>query len=106
MTLHSETEHPTYVEGCWQCKIGSVQAAPSAMPTRSGGARAVEINATDKRWTTDMDAYKRLRRDGLQPPRIDGAADIEREATTVTQVEHGLKNPITAAVKAGIIEDR
>ena len=52
------------------------------------------------------DVYKRLREDGLQPPRIDGCADIEREAKTKTQVEHGLKNPITAAINAGYLDDK
>jgi hypothetical protein len=36
-----------------------------------------------------MAAYKRLRADGLQPNKIDGAANVEKKAETVFQVESG-----------------
>jgi hypothetical protein len=49
----------------------------------------VEGNARDARWSKDMDAYKRLRRNGVQPPRIDGAAVLERHADLPLQVEMG-----------------
>jgi hypothetical protein len=35
----------------------------------------------------DMDAYARLRRDGVQPPKIRGAAAREKHADTVEQAE-------------------
>lgn len=44
-------------------------------------------NGYTKRFDADMDAYVRLRKDGLQPPRVDGAADLEKRADTREQVE-------------------
>ena len=47
----------------------------------------------EKRWHRDMHAYKRLRDQGLQPPRIDGCADLEVNATTRFEVESGMAYP-------------
>jgi hypothetical protein len=57
------------------------------MPTRH--PEAVTGNATDKRWEADMPAYKRLRRNGIQPPRIDDSAALESRATDQFEVEMG-----------------
>ena len=57
------------------------------MPTRR--SRSASINATERRWDKDMDAYKRLRNDGLQPRKIDGAAKVEARAKNEFQVESG-----------------
>lgn len=43
-----------------------------------------------ERWAKDMPAYRRLREDGLQPPRIDGCAELEAKASEKTQVEMGV----------------
>lgn len=59
------------------CRVSTVSVAASAMPTRNGGGRAAEINATEARWQKDMRAYRNLRGDGMQPPRIDGCARLE-----------------------------
>lgn len=40
-----------------------------------------------------MDAYARLRRSGVQPKGIDGAAELERFASTTHEIEN--KNIIT-----------
>lgn len=47
----------------------------------------------ERRWQRDMPAYKRLREDGLQPPRIDGCADLEVNASTRFEVESGRAYP-------------
>lgn len=65
----------------------SVSVAPSAMPSRSPEVAATK--ARDGRWQKDMPAYKRLRKDGVQPKSIDGAADIEKRATVKAEVESG-----------------
>lgn len=67
----------------------SVTVAPSATPSRAGGARAAEVNATEKRWHEDMDAYKRLRHTGVQPRQIDGSAHLEAKASEVVEIETG-----------------
>jgi len=40
-----------------------------------------------KHFDADMDAYNRLRKDGVQPPRVDGSANREKRAETREQVE-------------------
>lgn len=66
----------------------SFSVASAALPTR-GNAHTVATNATEKRWDRDMPAYKELRRQGLQPRRIDGAADLAATASTELEIEYG-----------------
>lgn len=85
---HRET-HPTLdVEGCFGCRISQVRMGTNSTTTR--GARVAEVNHTERNWNKDMPAYKRLRANGLQPKRIDGAAEIEKKAEHSWQVETGL----------------
>ena len=63
--------------------------ASSAAPTRSRSARAIQINATEKQWDKDIPAYVRMRKNGEQPPRIDGCADLDARASTRFEVESG-----------------
>lgn len=85
---HRET-HPTLdVEGCFACKVTGVTFGASAMPTR----KPEEHRTIDKEriLDKDLDAYKRLRRDGVQPKGIDGSAKIEARAEERYQVEMGI----------------
>lgn len=43
----------------------------------------------ESRWERDMPAYRRLRDHGLQPPKIDGSAEIEARANSQLEVELG-----------------
>lgn len=97
-------EHPQLdVPGCFACRIAGVQMAPSAMPSRRGGAHAVESNALEAAWSQDMPAYKRLRREGLQPKNVNGSAELERKANTRIEVEHGIHSPPAVAERAGVL---
>jgi hypothetical protein len=58
--------------------------------TTTRGKRVSEVNQTERNWNKDMPAYKRLRADGLQPKRIDGAAEVEKKAKESWQVETGI----------------
>ena len=58
--------------------------------TTSRGQRVAEINKTERGWNKDMPAYKRLRANGLQPKKIDGAAEVEKRAQEAWQVETGI----------------
>jgi hypothetical protein len=58
--------------------------------TTSRGSKVAEHNATERGWKKDMPAYKRLRANGLQPKRVDGAAEVERRAQEPWQVESGI----------------
>ena len=63
--------------------------ASSARPTRSASARVIEINKTEKQWDKDIPAYVRMRKNGEQPPGIDGCADLEARASTRFEIETG-----------------
>ena len=81
--------HPTLdVEGCFGCRIAGVSFAASSMPSRKIDNNRIE--ATERQWSKDMDAYKRLKQDGLQPSQIDGAANIEKKADHPSQVVTGI----------------
>lgn len=80
-------EHTSFIEGCMICKISTISFGMGTRPTRSGNAEVVE--AREKRWQKDMPAYKELRQQGLQPPRIDGAARLAAKAETRFEIESG-----------------
>lgn len=83
---HRET-HPTLdIEGCWKCKIASVTFGADALPTRN--TQVATTNAKERVLEKDLDAYKRLRNDGVQPQQINGSARVEARASTKDQVEH------------------
>jgi len=65
---------------------GSILIAPSSMPTRSEAARVERETEIMHR---DVDAYRRLRKDGLQPKSVKGAAELERRAGSRWEVETG-----------------
>ncbi len=71
--LHSR-KHPTYVEGCYGCRLASIQVAVKEE------AKVTAIK--DKQLSKDLDAYKRLRHNGLQPRSIDGSHRAEAEVTS------------------------
>lgn len=79
--LHRET-HEVDVDGCYACKLAGVQLSASAT-----GRQAAKLgNMKDAQWDRDMHAYKRLRRDGVQPAHIDGSHKIESTADSLVQV--------------------
>ena len=90
MVKHQE-EHPALdVDGCFACRIAHVNMAPSATPTRGGGAQAAHVDALERQWDKDLPAYARLRKDGYQPERIDGSHHLEAVATSKAQIESPL----------------
>jgi hypothetical protein len=87
---HRETHPNLDVDGCFACRVAGVQFGAASMPTRKGTARSAVIESKDKVLHKDLDAYKRLRQEGLQPKRIDGSAELERRAEEPWQVETGI----------------
>jgi hypothetical protein len=85
---HRETHPNLDVEGCFGCRVAGVRMGTNT--TTSRGAKVTEINQTERNWNKDMPAYKRLRANGLQPKRIDGAANVEKKAQEAWQVETGI----------------
>jgi hypothetical protein len=85
--LHRRT-HPQPVDGCFGCHVATIGVAAAALPNR--GKAITVANQKDAALARDMDAYKRLRRDGEQPARIDGAAHVEKHAETRLEVSRSL----------------
>lgn len=84
--LHRRT-HPVDVPDCFGCKAIGVSVSATATPGRR--SETIATIARDRHWDEDMSAYKRLRNDGLQPPRIDNCKVLERHAEHPKQVEMG-----------------
>jgi hypothetical protein len=72
------------------------------MPNRY--PEATRIVNTDSRWDLDLPAYKRLRNDGVQPPRIDDSAALEAHATDQFEIDMGKLVPkeMKPQVKEGL----
>lgn len=85
---HAEVHPSLDVEGCFGCKVANVRVGSNSTTTR--GARVEAVNQTERNWQKDMPAYKRLRKEGLQPRKIDGAAEVEKKAKEKWQVETGI----------------
>lgn len=85
---HRETHPDLDVEGCFGCRIAHVRTGMNTTTTR--GQQVNEVNKREKQWNVDMPAYKRLRKEGLQPKAIDGSAEMEKKAKYEWQVETGI----------------
>ena len=59
MNLHRIQAHPEYVEGCFGCKIGTLQ-------TSTGDANSMKAMAT-KKWDGELQSYRDARAQGIQP---------------------------------------
>lgn len=82
---HQETHPNLDVEGCFGCRVAGIAFGTNTTTTR--GASVAEINQRARNWEKDMPAYKRLRKNGVQPSKIDGSAELEKKATERWQVE-------------------
>ena len=65
----------------------SIGTTSAAMPSR--GARVAATASRERALDRDLDAYQRLRRDGVQPRQIDGCAAVEKVATERHHIEGG-----------------
>lgn len=65
----------------------TVAVAASATPSRRGGEEAKANNDREQRWNRDHAAYRRLWNEGLSPHKLDGAADLERDAQGKADIE-------------------
>lgn len=68
--------------GCRTKDHGSYAECLGTISVVSDSGRAKE-----QAYSADMDAYKRLRKAGLQPPSVSGSAIRERRGSTVEHVE-------------------
>lgn len=74
----------------YRAHLLSISVAPSATPSRAGGAFARQNVEMEKRWSADHAAYRRMVADGLQPKTLDGAAYVEAHAKNEADVELGM----------------
>ena len=59
MSLHRERVHPEFVEGCFGCKVSTVQL-------NAGDANSSKM-VSGRKWNAEIDAYKQARAEGIQP---------------------------------------
>lgn len=55
-------EHPEYVEGCFACKIQTLQ-----LSTGDANGGLIANGWTNKKWEGELQAYRDARRQGIQP---------------------------------------
>jgi hypothetical protein len=62
MSLHRTTKHPEFVEGCFGCKVGTLQL-------NAGDAKGSIVSGgqTQKQWDRELSDYKAARAQGIQP---------------------------------------
>ena len=92
----------THSPSCFPCKIKTVGIAPSAMGTRFPTAARAKVG--DPKLDKDREAYRRLRRDGVQPKHVGDSAHFEAHATEAFEIEtgqvvedHKVRNKLAAA---------
>ena len=57
MNLHKIQKHPEYVEGCFGCKVGTLEL----------GTGDATRDIPDKKWNSESQAYRDARAQGMQP---------------------------------------
>ena len=87
--------HDEHSYHCAECglemykSISDVNLAPSAMPSRNSTIDFTATKQKEKAKDQYMAAYKRLRKDGMQPPAINGSAHLEKHAEINHEVTAG-----------------
>lgn len=76
MSLHQLIKHPEPVEGCFGCKVSTLQL-------NAGDAKSAIINGgqTQKAWDKELALYKQARAQGIQPDST-RTKDIQRAIDT------------------------
>lgn len=87
MTKHTAHNQGHCKPNCFGCKGSSVGFSIMAMPTRH--PKAAINAASEVEMTKDVDAYRRLRKNGTQPKGVNGAAAMEQSASTKFEIESG-----------------
>jgi hypothetical protein len=69
---------PSQAEHYRSVQIGTGELSPEV----------ADINRRDKALFTDREAYKRLRKDGLQPASVDGSARLEQNVKDQIEIDY------------------
>ncbi len=59
MSLHRKQKHPEFVEGCFGCKISTIEMGV-------GDANS-KVSMSTSKWDAELKAYKDARAQGIQP---------------------------------------
>ena len=59
MSLHQQQTHPEYVEGCFGCKVSTLELGV-------GDANS-KVSMPKTKWDAELKAYKDARAQGIQP---------------------------------------
>lgn len=76
--------HPCECES-YRAHLLSVSIGAAALPSRKGSV--IDIARRERALDKDAAAYRRLRKEGLQPEHVDGCDRIEATARTAAEVE-------------------
>jgi len=57
MNLHQKQKHPEYVEGCFGCKVTTLEL----------GTGDATRDISDKKWNSELQAYRDAKSQGIQP---------------------------------------
>lgn len=89
MSLHRARTHPQYVPDCWACRVSTIQFSTAPTDEARSAAYNYQHQFSAEFHNGDREAYKRLRRNGEQPPTIAGSADLEARAETSFEISTG-----------------
>ena len=59
MSLHRIQKHPEYVEGCFGCKVSTLELNPGEANSR--------LTMSSKKWDKELALYRSARAQGIQP---------------------------------------
>jgi hypothetical protein len=59
MSLHQRQVHPEFVEGCFGCKISTLNMNPGDANSR--------LSMSSRKWDAELKAYRDARAQGIQP---------------------------------------
>lgn len=83
--------------GSGRCRLCGGRCKKVFTAPRIGGVAARSEDVRETALSKDLDAYRTLRRQGLQPNGIDGCDALARVAETRTEIEMGRRLPKGAA---------
>lgn len=89
-SIHVRTPRITKCPDCGRTARLTMTSDAIAAPASADRRESVrDIDAREKRWDTDLPAYKRMRDEGLHPRSVDGARALEQGAAHPLEVEMG-----------------
>ena len=90
MNLHQIQKHPEFVEGCFGCKVGTLQLA-----TGDAASNIIASGTTQKKWDKELGLYKQARAQGIQPDGT-GTKQIQKaiDVSNRTGVAYDASSPL------------